>query len=167
MKKLSLILLLAVFSISTAKGQEIEKYSIGGSFMPLVGASGNLNIYSKKYIYSAEYTYIDVFDLSSPNEYSHQANLLFGKYHENQSEKFRVFYQAGLGVIWGVRECSLPDYDDVHYPDKFTTIGIPARAGVRYIPFKFVAVGFDVGGNLNLKKPIGSVMFTIEIGKLR
>ena len=171
MKKLSLILLLAIFSISTAKGQEFEKYSIGGQFMPFVGEAGNLNAYSKKYVYSAEYAHIDMFDLSAPiNEHFQQTNLLFGKYHDHKSKKFRIFYQAGIGVIWGVKKGVNPNEEDYHkkyYPDEFTTIGIPVKAGVRYIPFKFLAIGLDTRSNFNLKKTVGDIMLTIEIGKLR
>jgi|WetSurMetagenome_2_1015567.scaffolds.fasta_scaffold44414_4 hypothetical protein len=163
-----------IFGPELIYGQnKIDGYSINpklGAFNWIVAENaglivgGEINMLNKKNIYSLDYFH-GVIIMSLPE--FNQTDLMIGKYIDDKF--FRFQFQGGLGTFWGVKEGNLTGSGWLsHYEkDKYFTIGIPLKVGIKLIPVNFLSIGADFQANLNFKYPIYMTMFSIEIGKIR
>ncbi|TVQ12986.1 MAG: hypothetical protein EA361_10225 [Bacteroidetes bacterium] len=121
-----------------------------------------------------EYNRLDEFDLfcSSYNSIN-QVNLMVGKQYGD--ERFIVYGQAGLGVVWGLKRGDIvPDSSAgwltlcrEYEKEKYSTLGVPIELGVRYHVLPFMSLGLGAGVNLNPENSGASIHFSIGFGKFR
>lgn len=124
-------------------------------------------IYSVDYIYAQEFTLFD----PVPDDVFNQIGFMAGKYFG--SEFFRIEYLGGLapafGKFYSERKSGTPGTSSYRYyeEDKFFTVGLAAKLGLKIVPLKFVSGGIDVLANLNLKHPLIFTSLSLEIGRLK
>ena len=181
MKKTLLIsLFLIMHSLFSQAQLKFDKYSISGKlstniWTPMYIEGIEINTFSRQYLYSIGYykgNDNSLFSDQPPEQYN-QLNLLAGKFTDTKNKKFRFQYQGGIGMFWGTVRTNEFDKENsnlltnAYFTKQISTVGLPAKIGGRYIPFKFLSIGIDMQANLNFKKSIIRNMLTIEIGKLR
>lgn len=87
-----------------------------------------------------------------------QVGIMAGKYYGDRL--FRVQIQGGIAPIWEIGE------NEPLNPN-FSTVGLVLKSGVKFIPMRFLSIGFDLQSNLNSKKPLIMPLVSLEIGRLR
>lgn len=169
------------FCFAAVQCQGIDKYSLSlkGTvdwFANRFEEGVELNAFSNTYVYTIGYYFGEDYELwVSPSEKYKQFNLLFGKYIDSENQKFRIQYQAGIGVFWGIfrtnkhdRENSGFILNNAYFTEKINkSLAIPLKIGGRYLPFKFLSIGIDIQANINKDKTIMRPMLSIAFGKLR
>jgi hypothetical protein len=159
--------LLLILVNTSIKGQSVldgyaflnPKFGIYGSFkggLPGYVFGDEINFLKKKWIFSLDYYHCKFTFIGSKEEKFDQFDILFGKYLDYRS--FRLQIQGGLGTFKGIT------YDE---SKKIFTLGIPLKAGFKYLISDSFSIGLDLQANLNVKYPIYMPMLSIEIGKLR
>lgn len=130
------------------------------------------SIFNKNNLYTLGYYYGEDYELwTNPTEEYNQFSLLYGKFLNEG--KFRLQAQAGLGLFWGIKRTDELDranstiLSNAYYPKKFTTIGLPLKLGVHYVPWYIFSIGIELQANINLEKSIVRPMLSLEFGKLR
>lgn len=119
-----------------------EDASFGLSFE--AGYVRNKNLYTAAYLRSEEF---------DNREVIHCFDLTLGKFIQIRSLIYH--YQAGLGAVWGKNERGIDE--------PFTTIGLPLKTGVKFVPPNFFSIGLDLQANINAEKSMYFAMFTIGI----
>jgi hypothetical protein len=103
-----------------------------------------------------------------PDEKFNQVNIMLGQSRAKKLCRFQ--YEIGLGTFWGTKRgdfISSGYLTSTYEKDDFTTIGIPAKIGFKFVPFTFFSIGIDFHANLNSEKPLVMPMISIEFGKIR
>ena len=179
--KSTLFFCFLIFTFAEANAQTlINGFGISAKYGACSGKGSHIYFLSgaelkwirNSYLFSIEYFYSDGLTvLSSPQTFFHQADLLVGKYID--FGKFRVEYQAGIGYFEGVAsgkflgksggflESSI--YEKIEY----NTLGVPMTVGIKYIPFRHLAIGINLHGNLNKYNPYFGPSLELEFGLLR
>ena len=86
-------------------------------------------------------------------EVIHALDLSYGRFI--QRKRFVFHYQAGLGVVWGKNESGKDE--------AFTTVGLPLKAGIKFVPANFFSIGIDFQANINSEQSLYLAMFTFGI----
>jgi hypothetical protein len=129
---------------------------------------GEINIASpKKLMYS-----LGVYKASSmlgtesdPREKNRDIQFLFGTYFDNEYRYTRLQIQFGISYFTGAEG----DVWDSMFPvkgEKFSTVGLPVKAGFKAIG-DYVSFGFDVQGNLNPEENYVMLLLSLELGKIK
>jgi len=183
-KKLQLILLaVLLFSFSDILfGQnKIDGFSISpklGAFLkidPNDPAEGFMlgieaNVLKNQFLYSINYYYANEWIItgSGPDRYFNQSALLFGRY--NTFNFFRLEYQAGLAVLWGIKyteyhsEGFLTGYHDT---EDFISAGLTMEIGGEFILSKYYSMGTHIQINLNKEMPTIGFVLSFSFGKIK
>ena len=145
---------------------KLGAYNYKGGDIPSGVAGVEINAFKYHIIYALDYYKYEEFVLFAyPSEKYNQIDFLIGKYIGDRL--FRFQYQGGLGTFWGFkRGDKIGSYFD-HKKDKFFTIGIPLKLGLKLIPARFISIGIDFQANINFEKPTGMAFISLEFGKLR
>jgi hypothetical protein len=72
-------------------------------------------------------------------------------------------------MVWGLRRTTFESggFLVANYNSKeFETISLPIRWGLKYIPFQFMSVGFDMLLNINPEKTFSVPMLTLNFGRI-
>jgi hypothetical protein len=80
-------------------------------------------------------------------------DLTIGRFARSKGLIFH--YQAGLGMLWGKQEHG----DD----EPFVAVGLPVKTGIKFVPPNFFSIGVDLQANLNTKRSLYLVMFTVGV----
>ena len=176
LKIIVILSLLILCSFNAESQNKIKGFSIDTKLYPdFRDTYGGLeiNIFSNNYLFSLDDVYYEEFaTLVTPYERCNYLSLLVGKYIGHKY--FRFQYQTGISVVWGIERTNL-DYADCagwfcfyHYNSKeIFTVGLPLELGFKFIPLRYIAIGFDIESNLNFDKSFILPMITLEIGILR
>ncbi len=177
--------LLVIFLLSLCSGASGQSAFKGFSVNPKVGTYSHFkenqgytvgiefNRFKGNTIYSVDYFYIQEFTLfnSVPDDVFNQIGFMIGKY--TGGEFLRIEYQGGLAPVFGkINTESLsgnpgtPSYRD-YKEDKFFTLGLAAKLGLKIVPLKFVSLGIDLQTNFNLKQSLFFTCLSLEIGRLK
>jgi len=178
------IIFIFLISLNKSFGQTPTTKLDGFSINPKIGlykttsdkegfAGGlELNFFKNKFLFSTDYYRFEEFVLfESPSEYFNQIGLMAGKYNENGI--FRLQYQVGLGLIWGLKRTTIilenpPGLFNTQYESKdFIAVGFIPKLGFKFIPFSFLSIGIDLQANINLKNTVFTPLISLEIGDLR
>jgi len=185
------LILLSLFIFSQNTNQTDKKTSVdkntkttdfGFSINPKVGfykankdkegfTSGvELNVFNNESLFSADYYRFEEFTLfKSPDEYFNQIGLMVGKY--NEQGNFRFQYQAGLGLMWGLKRsesiAATSLFNTEFESENFTTIGFIPKLSIQIIPFSFLSLGIDFQANINKENSVFMPLISIGIGKFR
>lgn len=178
-------ILLVVFLLLLYSGASAQSVFKGFSVNPKVGTYSHFNenqgftagiefnrfngntIYSVDYFFAQEFTLFD----PVPDDGFNQIGFMIGKY--SGGEFLRIEYQGGLalffGEIYSEAQSGTPGTPSYRYyeADKFFTVGLAAKLGLKIVPLKFVSGGIDVLANLNLKQPLIFTCLSLEIGRLK
>ena len=150
------------------------KFGLYKAFEDKEGFTGGaeLNVLKQNFLFSAEYYEFEEFVLfESPTEHFNQLGLMVGKYNDNGI--FRLQYQLGLGLMWGVKRTELiikdpPIFFNTQFESKdFIALGVATKIGFKIIPFSFLSIGIDLQANINLENTVFIPFISVEIGKLR
>lgn len=174
MKRLSFVISFALLSLSAFSQSSHVNYSIGvkvglESFDGVYVEGLDLNLIKNKFIYSVGYIYhreIPILN-PSPRESYQQAHFLLGSFISKKH--FHFEYQGGLGAVWGVKRTDLKSsgfLEGSYNSRQFITVGIPLKASVKYVPFKFMSIGLDFLVNINPIKSYSRPMLTLNFGNL-
>lgn len=177
--RLKLLFIPLVFSLNSL-GQTINHYSINPKFgfysllFDDYAAGLEINTTRNKQIYSIDYILFRDNQFlweSDPREKFNQIGIMYGSY---LGEKlFRLQFQGGLSGFWGLRRTDELVWSGsswgggTYKGEKFFTIGIPLKLGLKVIPFHFLSFGLDLQANINAKKKIFYPTVSVEIGKIR
>jgi hypothetical protein len=137
------------------------KFGLYGSFSGgLPGSVGGIefNLLKNKLIFSVDYYHSKFTFIGNKEELLNQFDFLFGRYFDNESWNIRFQIQGGLGTLKGIT------YNE---SKQISTIGVPLKLGLKWLPTSSFGVGVDLQAKLNSKYPIYMIMASIEIGKLR
>ena len=185
------LILLSLFIFSQNTNQTDKKTSVdkntkttdfGFSINPEVGfykankdkegfTSGvELNVFNNESLFSADYYRFEEFTLfKSPDEYFNQIGLMVGKY--NEQGNFRFQYQAGLGLMWGLKRsesiAATSLFNTEFESENFTTIGFIPKLSIQIIPFSFLSLGIDFQANINKENSVFMPLINVGIGKFR
>jgi hypothetical protein len=140
---------------------KIGAYSWIGDNVGLV-RGGEINILLNKSLFSLDYYHC--MEIMAIPRYN-QINFLAGK--EIAGKYLRFQFQGGIGTFWGVKrgQWIQDNWYGYYESDKFFTVGIPLKLGIKTITKGFIGVDFQ--GNLNFEKPLYMTLFSIELGKFR
>ena len=108
------------------------------------GLTRNKNLYTVSYLRMEEIEHREVVN---------SVDLTLGRFVRNRGLIFH--YQAGLGVVWGKNERGVDE--------PFTTVGLPLKTGIKFVPPNFFSFGLDLQANVNTERSLYLVMFTIGI----
>lgn len=87
-------------------------------------------------------------------------DVTIGRFRKENS--FMFFHaQAGIGALW-IREWNI----DAEKIDSFFTVGVPLKAGVKFIPPKFLSIGIDLQANINSQKSMYMILLTLGVWHL-
>ncbi len=177
MRLIIMIVLLLFLCSLFAQNQDPERFSIN----PKVGSQYDINtgigftygmavnFFSPKIVYSAAYfnTHEAVlFGKAEPKETLNEFSLMLGRYYGERF--FRIEGQFGLSLLWGQNRGEKYYHHGYQYEtEKFTTIGVPLKIGLKYLPFKFMSVGIDLQANLNFVKSFFITFLSFEFGIIR
>jgi len=185
------LILLSLFIFSQNTNQTDKKTSVdkntkttdfGFSINPKVGfykankdkegfTSGvELNVFNNESLFSADYYRFEEFTLfKSLDEYFNQIGLMVGKY--NEQGNFRFQYQAGLGLMWGLKRsesiAATSLFNTEFESENFTTIGFIPKLSIQIIPFSFLSLGIDFQANINKENSVFMPLINVGIGKFR
>jgi hypothetical protein len=137
------------------------KFGLYGSFnggLPGSVLGGEFNLLKKNFIFSLDYYHCKFTFIGSKEELLNQFDFLFGKYFDTNFWNVRLQLQGGLGTFNGIT------YNE---SKKISTIGVPLKLGLKYLPLSFLSIGVDLQANLNSKYSIYMIMGSLELGKLR
>ncbi len=176
-----LFFLFALVSLFSQENQnDNERFSINpkiGIYMGANDAGGfsiglETNFTIDKTIYSMEYYRAEEFSIfgASPDEVFNNLGIMIGKYKGDRV--FRFDYQAGLGLIWGTKRTERlvhesDGWSELYETESIATTSLMTKLGCKFVPSKYLGIGLDLQGNINLKKPIFIPMLSIEFGNLR
>ncbi|HBC77648.1 MAG TPA: hypothetical protein DCZ51_03405 [Bacteroidales bacterium] len=137
------------------------KFGLYGSFCGgLPGSVGGmeLNVLRNKWMFSLDYFHSKFTFIGDKEELLDQFDFLFGRYFGNESWNIRFQIQGGVGTLKGIT------YNESEH---ISTIGLPLKLGLKWLPTSSLGVGVDLQAKLNSKYSIYMIMASIEIGKLR
>ncbi|MPN53579.1 hypothetical protein SDC9_201243 [bioreactor metagenome] len=133
------------------------------------------NLFKDSTLYKVRFLWNKEFDLlgsNDPSEEFYSAGVMIGKVRSNQYIQFR--YSGGIGVIGGVKRGDKLLYTtgswlkkNYYGEENFITPSIPLELDLIFKPIKHFGIGFAIWGELNYKRPMGGIIFKIEVGKLR
>jgi len=129
---------------------ENQGLTAGAEFKRFIGNT----IYSVDYIYAQEFTLFD----PVPDDVFNQIGFMAGKY--SGGEFLRYEYQGGLAPVFGKfyseHKSGTPGTSSYRYyeENKFFTVGLAVKLGLKIVPLKFVSVGIDVLANINIRVPL-------------
>ena len=147
------------------------KFGLYKSFGGKEGFTGGaeLNVLKHKFLYGANYyRFKELVLFESFTEYFNQFGLLVGKYNDNGI--FRLQYQAGLGLLWGMKRTEIiikdpPGFFNTEFESKdFIALGFTPKIGFKIIPFSFLSIGIDLEANINLENSVFTPLISVEIG---
>lgn len=132
-----------------------------------------LNRFIGNTIYSVDYLLFGEFSLMDPvpDDVFNQIGFMIGRYTNNTF--FRIEYQGGIapffGKIYSESVSGTPETPSYRYyeEDKFFTLGLVAKLGLKIVPLKQMSIGIDVHANLNLKRSVFFPCLSLEIGRLK
>jgi hypothetical protein len=176
------IIVISIFSIRSAYSQdEIERFAINpkmGMYNSLNKSDGfaygiEIGIKQNELLYSLDYYRLDEFTLFGPNpsENYNQLGIMIGDYIGEQY--WRLQYQAGISMFWGTKRTNVISSGSgwfggsTYDTENFYTIGLPAKLGFKFVPFRFMAIGIDLQANINLNNPVIMPLISLEFGNLR
>jgi hypothetical protein len=94
---------------------------------------------------------------------------MVGKY--NEQGNFRFQYQAGLGLMWGLKRsesiAATSLFNTEFESENFTTIGFIPKLSIQIIPFSFLSLGIDFQANINKENSVFMPLISVGIGKFR
>jgi len=160
--------LIESFALNPKSGFYIaSKYNKGF----IIGMEANLSV--NKLVFSIDHLYSEEFVLfsDSPHEFYRQIGLMIGKKYGRGI--FQIQLTGGLAPIWGRERTELIEDNsdwlsgDLYDTDKFTTVGLVTKVGIKIIPLRFLSIGMDLQTNINPKKSMFMPMLSIEFGQLR
>jgi hypothetical protein len=171
-----LLLYFGASAQSAFKGFSVNpKAGIYSHFNENQGFGGGiaLNRFIGNTIYSVEYLAFGEFTLMDPvpDDVFHHIGFMAGRYTNNTF--FRIEYQGGIAPFFGKRYSEsvsgTPGTPSYRYyeEEKFFTLGLAAKLGLKILPFKHMGVGLDIHANLNLKRTVFFPCFSLEIGRLK
>lgn len=144
---------LSGFSVNLRMGPAYPLRYDNGFFL-----GGELCIYRKQNIYSAEYTFLEEFRIFGEEEYAtNKVGFYYGKYWGRRWYRYQL--QGGLGPVWGGRMVS-----DRY--SSYITAGIFLKTGFKLLPFRLAAIGADIQLNINPENPDLMLMIGLDLGKL-
>lgn len=101
-------------------------------------------LYTASYLRTEEIEYREVIN---------SVDLTLGRFMKKNGLIFH--YQAGVGVVWGKNERGVDE--------PFTTLGLPLKTGIKFVPSNFFSIGLDLQANLNAERSLYLIMFTIGV----
>lgn len=123
-----------------------------------IALGSELCIYRNQAIISAEYNFWDDFHLLSEDYYvTNKVGFFYGKYWGKRFYRYQL--QGGLGPVWGERM-------DSNRQSSFFTGGIFLKAGLKFLPTRFAAIGADIQLNISPEYPDLMLLLGIDFGKL-
>lgn len=193
MKNLQVLLLFVALSaanVITAQQESSGDFLFGGASFGASFTSDSESLlqgvvslsatFRQQHLLSAQYTEADALPLignsgKSPSEHIRSIGALYGRQHDYSI--FRFYYQAGPEVVWAELRDQLietreggwfapPEYD-VYDMKNVVTGGLAARAGVRVMPLRYLAIGFDYSAHVNLERSMHGFLLSAEVGIVR
>ena len=184
----NLVFVLFLFSILSSGQNRIDGYAISPKMGVLYSSGINeglaggveVSILKKSRIYSLVFSGGGEFiSFDMPREEMNFLDALYGGFKDFNNHLFRIQYQGGIGVVWGVKRGEylyssggtggwFNLFSTSHYKRlSYFNIGIPIKIGFKIIPLRQLSIGIDLLANINSGSPSLMPMISLEFGKLR
>ncbi|ALO13753.1 hypothetical protein L21SP5_00071 [Salinivirga cyanobacteriivorans] len=133
---------------------------------------GDVDIAWDKMVYSAGYHVLEEHSIASsdrPLETYEHYSFMLGKNLDRG--KIRIQYLGGIAPFLKTKRTNeiieLDDGGNTYATEDIWVVGLSIKAGVKYIPFRFMSVGVDFIANFNKETPLYIPTLSVEFGLLK
>lgn len=129
------------------------------------------NLFSCKIDYNYDISNMNLMGDDRPYEYFYDVGILYGLILTER--KIQGSFSTGIGIFGGAMngeylwDGSWVFDTDGYKIKKFNTINIPVEVQFNLIATQHFGLGFNLFGNLNLKRSLGGVLLKFRWGKLK